>query len=140
MLALFGVAAVIVSPFAVVTFLRIRRDRAARAAAAAEVDAAMPGPTPVSGGADPSTERRGEVAALVGRVDAEALGHAPGEWFDLVVPADATIDGRPADEQLVARLVIDHLRRSGVEVDPDGSDGAGTDASRSDGRLRCRRR
>jgi hypothetical protein len=133
MLELFGVAAVIVSPFAVVTFRRIRRDRAARAAATAAAMSAdtttEPGAAPAHDDAGPAAPGVGDVAALVARLRGEALDHPTGEWFDLVVPHGATLGGQPADDRLVARLVVDDLRRSGVEVDADGPGG----------RLRCRR-
>jgi hypothetical protein len=128
MLELFGIAVVLVSPFAVVTFRRIHRDRAARAAAATGADGSVAPAAPATGtgavaaGGD-------EVGAVVARLHAEALEHPTGAWFDLVVPAGATLGGQPADEHLVVRLVVDDLRRSGLEVDPGGSGG----------RLRCRR-
>jgi hypothetical protein len=128
MLELFGIAAVLVSPFAVVTFLRIRRDRASRAATSG-----ADGSTPQAATAtiDPGADLAGssDMGAVVARLRAEALDHPTGTWFDLVVPPGATLGGQPADEHLVVRLVVDDLRRSGVEVDPGGSGG----------RLRCRR-
>ena len=131
MLELFGVAAVLVSPFAVVTIRRIQRDRAARVAAATvaaatRADGAAPEARSGIGDAAPGAD----LGAVVVRLRAEALAHTGGEWFDLTVPARVTLDGRPAEPRLTVRLVVDDLRRSGLEVRSEGADG---------GSLRCRR-
>jgi hypothetical protein len=121
----FLIAAVVVAPFAFVTVRRIlreRRDAAGHATGHDEANAAADG----DGAEDPASSR--DARQVVAAIRAEALAHGPGEPFEVAVPADTTVGGRPADPGLVARLVADDLRRSGVEVD----------AADGDAVLRCR--
>jgi hypothetical protein len=121
MLRLFLIAAVLVSPWGIVTLRRVLAERRARTAARSEAPSAEAGTAPEGEGTD--------VAVALAAVRDEVASHAPGEQFVVDLPTGVTLGGRPAERALVARLVADDLRRSGVEVvDP----GDGTS-------LRCRR-
>ena len=99
----FLIAAVLVSPFAFVTFRRILVDRRHRGGPAIDPQPDEAGPaTPEPPGRD--------LAPVVAELRAAALSHAAGERFDVELPEDVTIGGRPAEPVLVARLVVDDLR------------------------------
>jgi hypothetical protein len=112
----FLIAVVLVSPFAYVTFRRLRAER--RAETGHPVGAATDLEQDDEAG-NPDGER--DARRVVADVRAAALAHEPGERFEVTIPADTTIGGRAADRALVVLLVVDDLRRSGIEVEDPGA-------------------
>jgi hypothetical protein len=157
MLVLFLVAAAIVAPWGIVTVRRVLAERRARELArvggggTAPTDVPPDGPDAshaaaggaAAGGAGAGGAGAGgagvdgiDVAVALATMRAEADHHGPGDEFCLELPSEVTLGGRPADAALVSRLVVDDLRRSGIEVIDVVAGGEGT----CDGTaLRCRR-
>ncbi len=101
---LFGVAVLVVSPFALVQLRRIRRDRRARRPAAPVVEA---------GGTALAPE---DLAGLVGRITELAGSAKEGETFEITLPAAPTLEGRGVPVELVEGILADAVRRSSLDV------------------------
>jgi hypothetical protein len=105
MVWLFLIALVIVAPYALVRVRRVLRDR----------DETRPPATPAVEPTDASTD--GGAHDLEGVLLAldEAVEAGPAE-FELVVPAEPTVGGRPASPELVAAVLSDAARRAGLDA------------------------
>lgn len=102
----FLIAAALVSPFAVITFRRVWRERTARRAPNL-VEPASPEPI------DPK-DISVVIAALHDQL--ESAPPAPGgSPLEMPIP-EATIGGRPAEPRIVAALITDDLRRNGIDA------------------------
>ena len=101
---LFLIAAVLVSPFALVKGRRILSDRRSRLAALAPPEPEAPVP-------DPS-----DLATVIAAITAGASSLVPGETFEVLVPAEPTLDGRVADALIASSIIEDAMSRSRVEV------------------------
>lgn len=111
MLALFVVALLVVTPYAVIRIRQVLADRAARR-------------PPVEGAAaDRPEERPHDDLARV--VEAIAAGARTAEPFEVRVPATPVHEGRPVPAEVVQGVLADALRRSRVVVSErrPGADG-----------------
>jgi hypothetical protein len=96
----FLIALVVVAPYAVYTW---RRVRARRRASGATPDRAEVAAT------TPDAPRLEDVIAAI-----DAIGAGPAAGGTVLVPLDATVDGRPVPPAVVDALVRDALARSGL--------------------------
>lgn len=98
------IAVVVVTPYGLYQRAKVKKMKAEGAAARGELPPEPAPPDPLA------------LETVLSQV--EALGGAlgAGETAEVVLPADPTIDGRPAPAVLVDTVLQDALRRSGLQV------------------------
>jgi len=110
MFVFFFIALLIVSPFGYRQVRSVLADRRARFAPGVDDS------TPADLGASSSATGGPDLAAVVAAIAEAAaeLGSGDGHDRTIAVPADVTVEGRPATDAVVEALVADAARRSGL--------------------------
>lgn len=100
----FLIAVVLVTPYGIWQWIRVRRTRAARRAGEATA-------VPPRADREPALPR---LEDLIAEIDRRAAEMRPGEATTVEVPLRSSIDDEPADPALVDALVRDVLRRGAL--------------------------
>lgn len=98
------IAVVVVTPYGLFQRAKVKQMKAEGAAARGELPAEPPPPDPLA------------LETVLSEVETLGGTLVAGETAEVVLPADPTIDGRPAPAVVVDTVLQDALRRSGLAV------------------------